>query len=73
LVNPFDTEQVVGALRQALTMPLGERKRRWLRMIDHLRSHDVTAWRASFLDALRNCDSSAPHAASEISAQAGGG
>jgi trehalose 6-phosphate synthase len=55
LVNPFDTEQVVGALRQALTMPLGERKRRWLRMIDHLRSHDVTAWRANFLDALRNC------------------
>ena len=55
LVNLFDTVQVVEAMRQALTMPLVERKRRWQRMIEHLRTHDITAWRTAFLQALRNC------------------
>ena len=59
LVNPFDTEQVVGAMRQALMMPLGERKRRWQRMIAHLRQHDVTAWRERFLRQLRGDDAGA--------------
>jgi trehalose 6-phosphate synthase len=54
LVNPFDTDQVVGAMRQALMMPLCERKRRWQRMMEHLRKHDVTAWRTQFLRALRS-------------------
>ena len=53
LVNPFDTEQVVGAMRQALMMPLGERKRRWQHMIAQLRTHDVIAWRERFLRELR--------------------
>jgi trehalose 6-phosphate synthase len=55
LVNPFDEEQVVGAIQQALMMPLGERKRRWQRMMDHLRNHDVNAWRNRFLSALQAC------------------
>jgi trehalose 6-phosphate synthase len=55
LVNPFDEEQVVGAIQQALMMPLGERKRRWQRMMDYLRKHDVNAWRNKFLNALREC------------------
>ncbi len=58
LVNPFDEEQVVGAMQQALMMPLGERKRRWQRMIEHLRTHDVNAWRNRFLETLRNCERS---------------
>ena len=53
LVNPFDAEQVVGAIRQALMMPLGERKRRWQNILRQLRAHDVTAWRESFLAGLR--------------------
>jgi trehalose 6-phosphate synthase len=59
LVNPFDEEQVMGAMQQALMMPLGERKRRWKRMMDYLRVHDVNAWRNKFLDTLRNCNPAA--------------
>ncbi len=55
LVNPFDEEQVVGAMQQALMMPLGERKRRWQRMMDYLRKHDVNAWRNKFLTTLAQC------------------
>jgi trehalose 6-phosphate synthase len=55
LVNPFDADQVVEAMRQALLMPLGERKRRWRRMFEHLREHDVIAWRRDFLAALADC------------------
>src|SRR5262249_6786028 len=66
LVNPFDTEQVVEAMRQALTMPLAERKRRWQRMIEYLRVHDVTAWRNEFLPALHL----SPRPAAEIGAAA---
>ena len=72
LVNPFDGEQMVEALRQALTMPLGERKRRWQHMIEHLRVHDVTAWRKDFLQALRDSDAAeADRARTEIAAQSG--
>ena len=59
LVNPFDTEQVVEALRQALLMPLGERRRRWQRMFDQLREHDVSSWRRDFLAALDACPAAA--------------
>jgi trehalose 6-phosphate synthase len=55
LVNPFDEEQVVGAMQQALMMPLGERKRRWKRMMDYLRKNDVNAWRNKFLATLAQC------------------
>ena len=71
LINPFDGEQVVEALRQALTMPLGERKRRWHNMMEVLKANDVTAWRKSFLAALREtcADAHAPRA--DRSAQSG--
>ncbi|HEX3894706.1 MAG TPA: alpha,alpha-trehalose-phosphate synthase (UDP-forming) [Rudaea sp.] len=63
LVNPFDEEQVVGAMQQALMMPLGERKRRWQRMMEYLRKHDVNAWRNRFLDTLQAC----PHVSNDRS------
>ena len=62
LVNPFDEEQVVGALQQALMMPLGERKRRWQRMMDYLRTHDVNAWRNKFLETLMSIPNASPTA-----------
>ena len=68
LVNPFDEQQVVLAMRQALTMPLGERKRRWQNMLTHLRTHDVTAWRERFLDCLR--ETRVPHGAADAHAHA---
>ncbi len=52
IVNPYDTEGVADALETALTMSLGERRERWQGMVQRLRQYDVTAWRASYLDAL---------------------
>jgi len=54
LVNPADTEEVADALQRALDMPLAERRRRWKAMMAVLRTNDITAWRTSFLDALRS-------------------
>ena len=53
LVNPADTEEVADALERALAMPLEERKMRWRAMMDVLERQDITAWRRSFLAALR--------------------
>ncbi|MGO4703456.1 alpha,alpha-trehalose-phosphate synthase (UDP-forming) [Dyella sp. 2RAB6] len=53
LVNPADTEEVADALEIALAMPLEERKARWRAMMDVLERQDITAWRRSFLQALR--------------------
>lgn len=52
IVNPYDIEDVGEALQRALTMPLAERKDRWLRMMNLLRKRNVTAWRQDFLSAL---------------------
>ena len=53
LVNPADTEEVADALQRALAMPLAERRERWSSMMAVLGEHDITAWRTSFLHALR--------------------
>ncbi len=53
LVNPYDLDGVADAIATAVTMPLEERRERWQAMIALLRAHDVTAWRRSYLEALR--------------------
>ena len=53
LVNPADTEEVADALERALKMPLAERRERWTAMMDVLRRNDITAWRNTFMEALR--------------------
>ena len=53
LVNPADTEEVADALETALAMPVEERRVRWRAMMDVLERQDITAWRRSFLAALR--------------------
>ncbi|RPE79495.1 alpha,alpha-trehalose-phosphate synthase (UDP-forming) [Vulcaniibacterium tengchongense] len=53
LVNPYDLDGVADAIAAAMEMPLSERQARWQAMMDHLREHDITAWRRSFLAALR--------------------
>ena len=40
------------AIRQALEMPLEERRARYIRMMRVLRSQDINAWAADFLEAL---------------------
>jgi trehalose 6-phosphate synthase len=53
IVNPYDIDAMAEALHMALTMPLEERRERWSSMMVGLRRDDVTAWRNSFLEALR--------------------
>ncbi|MGM0586174.1 MAG: alpha,alpha-trehalose-phosphate synthase (UDP-forming) [Pseudomonadota bacterium] len=52
IVNPYDREETADAIRQALEMPLAERRERWERMMSRLRRYDVHAWRRDFLDRL---------------------
>ena len=52
LVNPHDVEGMAEAIRQGLTMSLGERKERWAAMMTTIERNDITRWRTSFVDAL---------------------
>jgi trehalose 6-phosphate synthase len=52
LVNPYDIDGTAEAIRQAVDMPLDERRARWRRMFERLRTHDVVRWRESFLRKL---------------------
>lgn len=52
IVNPYDAEAVARSLRDALQMPLAERKARWERMIRCLESHDIDRWRRRFVARL---------------------
>lgn len=52
IVNPFDFTAVADAIAQALAMPLEERRERWQRMMDRLRTNTLTTWRDRFLTAL---------------------
>ena len=52
LVNPYDLDGVADAIANAATMPRERRLERWHAMMDHLRTHDIAAWRRDFLAAL---------------------
>ena len=52
LINPTDTDQVVEALHQALTMPAEEQRQRLQHMQELVRQYDVFAWTKLFLDRL---------------------
>jgi len=52
IINPHDPDDIVESIETALAMPLAERRERWSAMFEHLRRHDLTAWRKSFLRAL---------------------
>ncbi|TBR14357.1 MAG: hypothetical protein EPO46_00940, partial [Lysobacter sp.] len=53
IVNPYDLDGAGDAIAQAMTMPLQERRERWEGMFAHLATHDITHWRRSYLQALR--------------------
>ena len=53
LVNPHDLDGVADAIAVASTMPREQRIERWRSMMDHLRSHDIHAWRRNYLADLR--------------------
>lgn len=52
LVNPYDAQAIARALRQALDMPLTERRRRHATLLATLRRHDIHKWHSRFLEAL---------------------
>ncbi|MET0376068.1 MAG: trehalose-6-phosphate synthase, partial [Rhizorhabdus sp.] len=52
LVNPYSAEELSDAIRQALAMPLAERKRRWEILAKGVREQDVMWWLRRFTDAL---------------------
>jgi trehalose 6-phosphate synthase len=54
IVNPYDIDEVAGAMQRALTMPLAERVDRHGALLDRVRTHDVRYWRDQFLAALGN-------------------
>ena len=56
LVNPHSAEEISDAMRQALAMPLDERKRRWQRMMRSVQDEDVMWWLDRFTAALEGRD-----------------
>jgi trehalose 6-phosphate synthase/phosphatase len=54
LVNPYDTDGVKKHLRQALTMPAVEARRRMRSLRRQVLTHDVDRWAAAFLSALEH-------------------
>ena len=52
IVNPYDAESCARAFAQALTMPLHQRRRRWVDAMSNISSHDVHGWCADFLAGL---------------------
>ncbi|HEY4405925.1 MAG TPA: trehalose-6-phosphate synthase [Xanthobacteraceae bacterium] len=62
LVNPHDIDGMAQKISLALSMPLEERRERWLAMIDKLRSTSVQAWFSDFVRALDEVRRPAPAA-----------
>src|SRR3984957_1454065 len=55
IVNPFSREEMAEAIKKALNMDREERVRRWTSLMEGVRRDDVTAWRDTFVDALKAC------------------
>jgi trehalose 6-phosphate synthase len=63
LINPHSTEDVSEAIKQALHMPLPERRRRHESLLASVRQDDVVRWREHFVRGLRGPDPQALNAA----------
>ena len=61
VINPLSREDVSEAIKRGLSMSRTERIRRWRTLMDGVTKHDVTAWRDSFVEALRRADPPALH------------
>ncbi|MBM3007669.1 alpha,alpha-trehalose-phosphate synthase [Citrobacter freundii] len=53
IVNPYDRDEVAGALNQALTMPLTERISRHAEMLETIVKNDIDNWQATFISDLK--------------------
>jgi len=52
IINPYDIDSIADAIAQAVAMPLSERKRRYLNMLNVIRQSTIQKWRTSFIDSL---------------------
>jgi trehalose 6-phosphate synthase len=52
IVNPHDAAEVADALKQALEMPIEERRQRWETLMTKVREVSAHSWATQFLDAL---------------------
>jgi trehalose 6-phosphate synthase/phosphatase len=52
IVNPYDTEGLIAAMKRAIEMPVEEQMDRMGRLKEIVRAHDVHHWTDSFLAAL---------------------
>jgi len=52
IVNPHDVDNLADAIREAVVMPLDERRERYEALMARLRANDVHRWAANFLAAL---------------------
>ncbi|MEG0800674.1 MAG: alpha,alpha-trehalose-phosphate synthase [Citrobacter sp.] len=53
IVNPYDRDDVAGALNRALTMPLAERISRHAEMLEIIVKNDINNWQARFIRDLK--------------------
>jgi trehalose 6-phosphate synthase/phosphatase len=53
VVNPYDADAVAAAIKQALAMPLSERRARMESLRRRVFEHDVNRWAARFIEELR--------------------
>lgn len=56
LVNPFAIDETAEAVRQALDMPVGERRRRMKRMRDAVSNNNIYRWAGKIISALLKFD-----------------
>ncbi len=54
IVNPHATDEVAQAIKQALEMPLSERKKRWEALYQNVCDEDIKWWRDQFFAPLKS-------------------
>jgi len=52
LVNPYDTEAIADAIKEALEMPKEEKRRRMTLMQRNIREHNIFWWAHEYIDSL---------------------
>jgi trehalose 6-phosphate synthase len=65
IVNPHDTAGMADVLKQALEMPLEERKERWQALHNKVRTVSANTWATDFLAALETTHAEANAGAAE--------
>ena len=60
IVNPHDTSSVATAIKEALDMPLAERKRRWSTLYKNICDEDISWWRERFFAPVQTTLNSDP-------------